>query len=356
MLFVWNLSLLACLAMPAASQDNITQQPPAGDRIVVCNKFENSVSIFAVAERRELCALATGIRPHEVAVAPDGRTAVVTNYGKRSAGGSLTIIDLVELKVRKTFDFQISNSSKERSENMIFRPHGVCFNSDQSAVITCETQSQLVLIDVRTGNRKGIWRTPQQSMHLVTVTQDGLRAAASSFRDDSLVFFDLTTTNQPIPSMIKVDKGCEGLAIHPTTGNAWVCNRSANTVSIVSAKTGETVKTLVTGDAPRRIAATADHKLMLVTCLGSGELMVFDAREQQLLFEASMHGDRSEQSSQPLNVVSGPDSRFAYVTCARGEFVAIVDLRSGQYIDRIDTRKGPDGIAYARPRALTSKR
>ena len=48
-------------------------------------------------------------------------------------------------------------------------------------------------------------------------------------------------------------------------------------------------------------------------------------------------------------MVCGPDSRFAYVTCARGEFVAIVDLQRGELVDRIDARKGPDGIAYARP-------
>ena len=84
--------------------------------------------------------------------------------------------------------------------------------------------------------------------------------------------------------------------------------------------------------------------------------MIFDASEQKLLREVTMHGDRSEQSSLPLDVVSGPDSRFAYVTCARGEFVAIIDLSSGQFIDRIDARKGPDGIAYARPRKLAIKR
>lgn len=84
--------------------------------------------------------------------------------------------------------------------------------------------------------------------------------------------------------------------------------------------------------------------------------MLFDANQQELLRETRMHGDRSEQSSRPLDVVSGPDSQFAYVTCARGEFVAIVDLINGQFIDRIDARKGPDGIAYARPSAVTTIR
>ncbi|MCK5940519.1 MAG: gluconolaconase, partial [Planctomycetes bacterium] len=57
------------------------------------------------------------------------------------------------------------------------------------------------------------------------------------------------------------------------------------------------------------------------------------------------------QSSLPLGVVSGADGRRAYVTCARGEFVAVVDLTNGEVVDRIDTRAGPDGVAYARPAA-----
>ena len=191
---------------------------------------------------------------------------------------------------------------------------------------------------------------------MVAVTKDGKHAAASSVADGTLVFFNLTGIKSAPPSLIKTGESAEGLAVHPITGKAWVCNRSDNTISIVSRKTGKVVKTLDTGTLPFRVAFTADHKLVLVTCAESGELMIFDAAKQKLLREGSIHGDRSEQSSLPLGVVSGPDSQFAYVTCARGEFIAIVDLKTGQLIDRIDARKSPDGIAYARPRETATKR
>lgn len=356
MRFARHLSLFAGLAMPSLAQGDTARQPPAGDRLIVCNKVENTVSIFAVAERRELVVLATGIGPHEVAVAPDGCTAVVTNYGNGAAGHTLTVIDLITQKVCKTIDLRQTNSIITSPNPALLRPHGLCFYADHCVIVTNEASAQLLLIDVLTGQCTDIRPTPQKSIHLVSVTQDGLLAAASSFDDGSLVFFDLATKQKQLPAMIKTGKGSEGLTVHPVSGNAWVCNRSANTVSIVSAKTGKIVKNLITGDMPRRIAATPDHKLMLVTCIESGELMIFDASEQKLLREVTMHGDRSEQSSLPLDVVSGPDSRFAYVTCARGEFVAIIDLSSGQFIDRIDARKGPDGIAYARPRKLAIKR
>ena len=61
---------------------------------------------------------------------------------------------------------------------------------------------------------------------------------------------------------------------------------------------------------------------MLVTCIGSGELMLFDANQQELLRETRMHGDRSEQSSRPLDVVSGKsfDSRNIGLTDSDSEF------------------------------------
>jgi YVTN family beta-propeller protein len=232
----------------------------------------------------------------------------------------------------------------------------VQFVSDHRVIVTSESSRRLLLVNLKTGHIERTWSTPQRTMRMIAVTKDGKHAAASSVADGTLVFFDLTGIKSALPSLIKTGGGAEGLAVHPITGNAWVGNRSDNTISIVSRKTGKVAKTLDTGTAPFRVAFTADHKLVLVTCAESGELMIFDAANQKLLREGSIHGDRSEQSSLPLGVVSGPDSRFAYVTCARGEFIAIVDLKTGQLIDRIDARKSPDGIAYARPRETATKR
>ncbi|MFT4840606.1 MAG: DNA-binding beta-propeller fold protein YncE [Planctomycetota bacterium] len=345
-----RLIFLALLVIAANAQADGVALPPAGDRLLVCNKVENTVSIFAVAKRSEVAVLKTGIGPHEVAVSPDGRTAVVTNYGGTKPGHTLTVIDVVAATVRRTINLpQPSEAPTERSK-LLLRPHGVQFVSDHQVIITCEASRQLVRVNVKTGDIERTWSTRQSTMHMVAVTNDGKYAAASSVADGTVAFFDLTATKSLTPPLVKTGEGAEGLAVHPLTGDAWVGNRSDNTLSIVSRKTGKVTKTLDTGTVPLRVAFTADHKLVLVTCAESGELMIFDAAKRELLREGSIHGDRSEQSSLPLGVVSGPDSRFAYVTCARGEFVAIVDLKTGQLIDRIDARKGPDGIAYARPR------
>ena len=347
---------LAFLAVAANAQADGTDLPPAGDRLLVCNKAENTVSIFSVARRAELAVLKTGVGPREIAVSPDGRTAVVTDYGNAKPGHTLTVIDVVAAQVRRTINLQQPSGSPTPNNKLLLRPHGVQFVSDHRVIVTSEASRRLLLVNLATGLIERTWSTPQTTMRMVAVTKDGKHAAASSVADGTLVFFNLTGIKSALPSLIKTGEGAEGLAVHPITGNAWVGNRSDNTISIVSRKTGKVAKTLDTGTAPFRVAFTADYELVLVTCVESGELMIFDAADQKLLREGSIHGDRSEQSSLPLGVVSGPDSRFAYVTCARGEFIAIVDLKTGQLIDRIDARKSPDGIAYARPRETATKR
>lgn len=102
------------------------------------------------------------------------------------------------------------------------------------------------------------------------------------------------------------------------------------------------------------------HGLMFLACLAI-PAMAQEPQPRQLSTPPPPAGDRllvcnKAEDTLSLGVVSGPDARFAYVACARGEFVAVIDLKSAQYIDRIDTRKGPDGIAYARPVAAPNVR
>lgn len=326
-----------------------TARPPSTDRLLVCNKAEHTLSIFAPAERRELAVVPTGEGPHEVAVSADGRLAVVSDYGAQKPGHTLTVVDVEAAAVLRTIDLVAPEDAR------YLRPHGVQFVASRQVVVTSETARRLLSLDVERGAVLRTWPTTQASMHMVAVTGDGHIAAASSVRDGSVAFFDLAAAapadGDAAPGTIATGDGAEGIAMHPRRNEAWVGNRAADTVSVVDGASGALVATLTTGRFPFRIAFTPDGSRALVTCAESGELMLFDADARRLAAEISIHADVSEQSAMPMGVVSDPDGRFAYVTCGRGEFVAIVDLAAAQVVDRMRARKGPDGIAYARPGA-----
>jgi YVTN family beta-propeller protein len=73
--------------------------------LVVLNKSEASASLIDDATGKVIALVPTGNAPHEVAVSPDGRLAVGTNYGTREApGSSLTVIDISSARAVKTID------------------------------------------------------------------------------------------------------------------------------------------------------------------------------------------------------------------------------------------------------------
>ncbi len=339
--------------------------PVPEDRLLVANKADHSLSIFVPGERREVATVPTGRGPHEVAVDPTGALAVVSDYGDRMPGSSLTVVDVFAGKVVRTI--QLTRNDAEAAEpsagspgattdkpaaKAYLRPHGIRFVAADRVVVTSEATRRLLLVNVATGAIERTWTTPQTTMHMVALTSDGKRAAATSIREGSVVFFalagdgsDATTASAPIAC----GDGSEGLAIHPTSGDTWVGNRAANSISIVAAA-GKVTKTLVSGDFPFRIAFTPDGKHALVTCAEGGQLQVFDASTHELRREISIHGDRSEQSAMPMGIVTDPDGQRAFVTCGRGEFVAVIDLTKAELIDRLGARAGCDGIAWARRR------
>lgn len=343
--------LLVCLSSSAALAQDARPSPalpPATDRVLVCNKAEHTLSIFSAAEREELAVLPTGRGPHEVAVSPDGRLAVVSDYGDQQPGHSLTVVDVAAPKVLRTIELR----QPDENDKFYLRPHGVQFVAGDVVVVTSEANRCLLFVRID-GEQPGVTRTlrtPQSTMHMVSVTQDGRRAAATSVRDGSVVFFDLDPAGAQAdaPTAIPTGEGAEGLAVHPTSGDAWVGNRGADTLSIVSRAEGKVMATLSTGEFPFRVAFTGDGATALVTCAESGELMAVDAATRKTRYSRTLHGDRSEQGYQPLGITCDPEGAFAYVACGRGEFIAVVTIADGEVVARMPARKGPDGIAYAR--------
>ena len=81
-------ALSLCAIGPAAAA-----AVPLGGTLVVLNKAEATASLVDVATGTVVATLPTGASPHEVAVSPDGRLALATNYD------TVSVIDSVELKV-----------------------------------------------------------------------------------------------------------------------------------------------------------------------------------------------------------------------------------------------------------------
>ena len=90
-----------------------------------------------------------------------------------------------------------------------------------------------------------------------------------------------------------------------------------------------------------RLALTPDGALVLVSDLGTGELIVLDR---------ASGAERARVAVAPRGIAGilvAPDSSRAYVAATADDFVAVVDLKTFAVTGKLQTGKGPDGMAWA---------
>lgn len=88
------LSAVAALGLaPSYACAQYGSPPGLTGTVVVVNKQGNDASFIDLESGKIVASAPTGIGPHELVVSPDGRLAVVTNYGGGSAN-TLTVFDI----------------------------------------------------------------------------------------------------------------------------------------------------------------------------------------------------------------------------------------------------------------------
>jgi YVTN family beta-propeller protein len=334
--------LLSTLAAACASAPAAREHP--GGRLLVVNKAEASLSVIVPATGAELARIATGDGPHEVAVSPDGRTAVVTNYGGRTPGNSLTVVDLDRLEAVATIDL-----GEQR------RPHGIAWLPDgRRVLVTTEANRTVTLVDVPARRVEATIATGADVSHEVAIAPDGNRAFVANIGSGSVTVIDIP--GRSVIRSIPTGAGAEGVAVTPDGREVWISNRAANTVTVLNARSLEVLATLESADFPIRVVFTPDGRHALVTNARSAELRVFDVAARAAtgaipIRAPTVQRDQQviafEGSATPIGVLGDPDNRHVYVAAASADVVAVVDLQRGEVVRLIPVGREPDGLAWA---------
>ena len=318
----------------------------SADTLVVLNKSEASASLIDLESGQEVARVATGQGPHEVAVSPDGSTAVVADYGTQgSPGKTLTVIDVPSASVVGTI--RLGNYS---------RPHGIAYLADGKRVaVTVEAQKALLLVDVPAGEIIGAVETGQDVSHMVALSPDQKRAYVANIGSGSMSAIDLEKGS--LIANVPTGEGAEGITVTTDGRWVWVTNRGADTVSVIDAQSLEIVQTLPCASFPIRARATPDGQWVLVTNARSDQLVVFNAETmeeyQRIKMEIQaedsdgrLFGDFGE-SSVPIGVLVNPDSDLAYVAHANSDVISVVDLDLMEITGQLRGGKEPDGLGYS---------
>jgi YVTN family beta-propeller protein len=344
--FLVALILLAAAGRPAAAQLAVAAwsrpEPVANGTLVVLNKSEATASLIDLASGKVVATLPTGEGPHEAATSPDGRIALVANYGTGPAAGrTLTVIDVPAARVRRTIELPAGS-----------RPHGVLFLDGTRALVTAEGIGALLLVDVERGTLVATMATGQEISHMVATTPDGRRAFVTNIRSGTVTAIDLDARR--VLAQIPTGDGAEGVAVRPDGREVWVTNRAANTVSVVDVATLKVVAQLPSADFPIRVAFNHDGTQALVSNAKSGDLALFDVAARREI--KRLGGDVTSAAganmlglagSAPVGILIDPSGSRAYVAYTAADAIGVYDLAAGTLVATLVAGREPDGMALS---------
>lgn len=298
-------------------------------QLLVLNK-EGVLAIVDPATRQVVGRVRTGADPHEAAASDDGKLAFVSNYGAATPGNSLSVIDLAAQKEVHRVDL-----------GPLRRPHGLAYAAGK-LYFTCETNKIVGRYDPATNTVDWLLGTGQTGTHMVELNKDQSQIYTANIGGNSISIFDRTGALDWTQTVIPVGKGPEGFDITPDGKEIWAAHSRDGGVSIIDIFRKSVTHTFsVQTKRSNRLKFTPDGRLVLISDLDAGELVVLE------------HATRKELKRLPLGkqlagILITPDSARAYVAVTGDNNVAVVDLRSLELIDRLQTGTGPDGMAWVK--------
>jgi YVTN family beta-propeller protein len=323
---IFPLCLLACMNATCAHAQTQTPSPA----LLVLDKEDSMLSIIDPATSKTVARILTGEGPHEITASDDGKLAFVANYGARTPGSTISVIDLVAQKELRRVDL-----------GALRRPHGIMF-ADARVWFTAEQNRLIARYDPAASQIDWLLGIGQNGTHMLVFSKDRSQIFTSNIGSDSLTLLERSSDSVGWSATnIGVGKGPEGGDISPTGREYWAANSGDGSISIIDIAAKKVVQTLdVQTGRSNRLKFSPDGKLVLVSDLGNNALLVLDAASRKEL-------KRLNLGRQPEGILIVPDGSRAYAAVAGENVVAVLDLKTLDVTSRISTGKGPDGMAWA---------
>jgi YVTN family beta-propeller protein len=346
----------AALSLVLSTVSGNVAQSTGSQSLLALSKRNHTLAIVDSKTLQVLARVPVGPDPHEVIASSDGKTAYVTIYG----GGryhALSVIDLVGQKALPDID-----------TGALSGPHGIVFVGGK-VWFTAEGSKAVARYDPVSAKIDWIMGTGQNRTHMLYVTADEKQIYTTNVSSATVSILEKVTLppmgpppgarppqgSQPPPppggnqprmdwsqTVIAVGKGDEGFDVSPEGRELWTANAQDGTLSVVDLTTRTVTATL---DAKtfgaNRLKFTPDGKLVLVSMLGNGDLVIYDAATRKEFKRVPIgHGAAGIQMD--------PDGTRAFVSCGPDNYVVVIDLKTLAVTGHIDVGGEPDGLAWAK--------
>jgi YVTN family beta-propeller protein len=299
--------------------------------LLVLNKEESTLAFVDPTTGKVTGRVATGLGPHEVEVSADGKYAFVSNYGSGEApGNTISIVDLTAGEGRK-FDLA-----------PLQRAHGVAVEGNK-AWFTAEANKVVGRYDPASNKIDFLLGTGQNGTHMVLLSKDGSRLYTANIGSDSISIFERASGsanwNQTV---IPVGKGPEGFDVTPDGRELWTAHSRDGKISVIDVNAKKVTGTIdIATKRSNRLKFTPDGKYVLVSDLEGGELVILDTAARKQVKRLAL-------GKAPEGILVEPGGARAFIAVSGDNHIAVLDLNTLNVTSRIQTGRGPDGMAWRR--------
>jgi YVTN family beta-propeller protein len=308
--------------------------------LVVLDKDDSELAIVDPGTSKVVGKVKTGPVPHEVAVSADGKIAMATNYGPHQDGTTLSVIDLDAQKEIHRVDLMNVVGPHGENSGDLEGPHGVVF-FEGKFWFTAEGSKKIARYDPATNKIDWTHEIGQNRTHMLVIAPGGKKIYTSNVNSNSVTVVGSNAGgSQWTNTVVAVGKGPEAIDLSPDGKELWGGNSGDGTVSIIDTVTKKVSATVDVGTKhSNRLKFTPDGKRVLITDIGSGELVVMDAGARKEVKRLNLG-----RSTEGILIV--PDGTKAYVAASGDNKVVVVDLKTLTVVGMIETGKDPDGMGW----------
>ncbi|GAB1343199.1 hypothetical protein MASR1M101_23260 [Gemmatimonas sp.] len=325
------------LAFAALASTGVAQ--PTGT-LVASNMDAHTVSLVDIASGTTLATVPVGQGPHEVAVSPNGREAVVAIYGNRaSVGSSLAVFDLTKpTAAPRVVELGAGN----------VRPHGLAYLPDgDQLLVTGERAQRVLVVNLRSGAIDSSMSTGQATTHMITLTANGTRAYTTNIAAMSVSAIDVPT--RTVSSPFQVGARIEGLGATPSGDEVWVGGNDSHEVYVLNGRTGEKLATITGFGMAYRIGITPNGLTAVISDPGSEQIHLVDVTTRRIRTTLSVPAMLPAEGGNPSpqGVSISRDGAYAFVTLKAVGKVAVIDIARGTVVKTLPVGAGSDGVGYS---------
>lgn len=334
------LLLLWALMQPIKAQS----MPEAGEKIYVAIEGEGRIAVFEPRSGRQIGSIDLSRRvhgqrielsPHNVQVAPDGKTVWVTANGAHGETQHQS-----EPPADSAHADDAGGASAPEHQAM---HHETDPAADEVVVIDPSSETIVKRIPIATG------------AHLahVVVTPDGTSAYVTAQNQSTV--YKIDARNYRVAGKIQFPSGTQphGLRLAPDGLHAYIALLAAKGLGILDLKSDQ-FRTLPVDGAPVQTAVTADGKRVLASLYDTKKIAVYDVAAKSLRYL-----NLPKTSQGPVQLYPSPDSRFVYVADQGhyfgqpdGNRIFKADLQDMQIVESITAGDAPHGIVVSKDGAF----